>query len=94
MANVRKSDRFETAQNSRSERIFNAASLWYFHTREGADVGPFRYESEARQMLGQFIRDMITTEAQTQSRAPKPHFRLSAIAETAERAFTSIRVSL
>ncbi len=91
MANLRKNDQSSRTPSCRSDRVFRNASLWYFRTREGRDVGPFRYESEARQMLTQFIRDMIAMEAQAQLRAPKPHFRLSAIAETAERAFTSAR---
>lgn len=94
MANVRKNDRSARTPPCRSERVFNKASLWYFRTREGRDVGPFRYESEARQMLTQFIRDMMAMEAQAQIRAPKPHFRLSAIAETAERVLSSVRAGI
>lgn len=94
MANVRKNDRSARMPPCRSDRVFKNASLWYFRTREGRDVGPFRYESEARQMLTQFVRDMIAMEAQAQLRTPKPHFRLSAIAETAERAFTSVRAGI
>ncbi len=94
MESVRKNDRSLRTPPCRSDRVFRNASLWYFRTREGRDVGPFRYESEARQMLTQFIRDMIAMEAQAQLRAPKPHFRLSAIAETTERAFTSVRASV
>ncbi|MES3006351.1 MAG: DUF6316 family protein [Pseudomonadota bacterium] len=91
MANLRKSDRTEQRVPDRSERVFNKVGLWYFRTREGTNVGPFRYESEARQMLAQFIRDMMTTEAQTALRTPKPHFRLSAIAEITERNLASVR---
>jgi hypothetical protein len=32
----------------RSERIFRANGSWYFHTREGIDVGPFNTEFEAQ----------------------------------------------
>jgi hypothetical protein len=32
----------------RSHRIFRANELWYFHTREGIDVGPFNSEFEAQ----------------------------------------------
>lgn len=31
----------------RSHRIFRANQDWYFHTREGIDVGPFKSEFEA-----------------------------------------------
>jgi hypothetical protein len=32
----------------RSHRIFRSDSNWYFHTREGIDVGPFASEFEAQ----------------------------------------------
>ncbi len=32
----------------RSERVFRSNSDWYFHTREGIDVGPFKSEFEAQ----------------------------------------------
>jgi hypothetical protein len=32
----------------RSHRIFRANDFWYFHTREGIDVGPFASEFEAQ----------------------------------------------
>jgi hypothetical protein len=32
----------------RSHRIFRSDDMWYFHTREGIDVGPFRSEFEAQ----------------------------------------------
>ena len=32
----------------RSHRIFRSDAHWYFHTREGVDVGPFRSEFEAQ----------------------------------------------
>jgi len=32
----------------RSHRIFRSDSSWYFHTREGIDVGPFASEFEAQ----------------------------------------------
>jgi hypothetical protein len=32
----------------RSERVFRANGSWYFHTREGIDVGPFNTEFEAQ----------------------------------------------
>lgn len=92
MSNVRNNDRSTRTTPCRSERVFNMASRWYFRTREGRDFGPFRYESEARQMLSQFIRDMIALEAQAQIRVRKPHFRLSAIAETTERNHSTVRV--
>jgi hypothetical protein len=32
----------------RSHRIFRSNEYWYFHTREGIDVGPFQSEFEAQ----------------------------------------------
>ena len=31
----------------RSERVFCSDGVWYFHTREGVDVGPYRNKFEA-----------------------------------------------
>ena len=31
----------------RSERVFCSDGLWYFHTREGIDVGPYKGKFEA-----------------------------------------------
>jgi len=31
----------------RSERVFCSDSVWYFHTREGVDVGPYKNKFEA-----------------------------------------------
>lgn len=37
------------AKRFRSDRIFNANGEWYFHTREGTDVGPYASRSEAEE---------------------------------------------
>lgn len=36
----------------RSERIFNVDQAWYFHTREGTNVGPFRSQFDAEMEAG------------------------------------------
>ena len=44
----------------RSERIFNCNGEWYFHTREGIDVGPYESQLEAdieAEMLRELIRN-------------------------------------
>ena len=44
----------------RSHRIFRSDSSWYFHTREGIDVGPFASEFEAQieaSMLKSLLKD-------------------------------------
>lgn len=79
MTSLRKQDRSDRVVPERTERVFDTAGLWYFRTREGGNVGPFRYQSEARQMLQNFIRD-IQSAALTVSKSSKPHFRLNAVA--------------
>lgn len=78
MTSLRKNDVNDNSPVYRSERIFESAGLWYFRSRENTEMGPFRYESEARQMLTQFIRDIQEADIQAALRTPKPHFRLSA----------------
>lgn len=79
MTSLRKQDRSDRVIPERTERVFDSAGLWYFRTREGGNVGPFRYQSEARQMLQNFIRDIQSAELAA-SRSSKPHFRLNAVA--------------
>jgi len=40
----------------RSSRIFNMENVWYFSTREGADIGPFNSQIEANNSLQDFIQ--------------------------------------
>ena len=74
-----------TDQSSRvypqTRRFYSEDGLWYFRTREGTNVGPFRYLSEAQAMLGRFLSDVQAAESQRQmSASSKPHFRTPAIA--------------
>ncbi len=58
----------------RTDRLFSQSGLWYFRTREGKDVGPFRYRCEAESMLTRFIDE--TSRLQQRSLMPhKLHFR-------------------
>lgn len=41
-----------------SERVFCQKDLWYFRTREGKEIGPFRYQSEAQSNLDRFLADL------------------------------------
>ncbi|MEX2335324.1 MAG: DUF6316 family protein [Pseudohongiella sp.] len=60
--------------HERSDRLFSLSGLWYFRTREGKDVGPFRYRCEAEAMLGRFIAE--TDRLQQSTMLPhKLHFR-------------------
>ena len=87
MSSLRKHDSFTHTPFARSERIFDEKGLWYFRTREGGQVGPFRYESEARQMLENFISEIQAKEAET-AKPQKLHLRRSAIASIAEQIMT------
>ncbi len=87
MSSLRKQDSLTHTSYARSERIFDDSGLWYFRTREGGQVGPFRYESEARQMLASFISDIQSKEAEA-ARSQKLHLRRNAIASIAEQIMT------
>ena len=39
--------------------------LWYFRTRDGDDVGPFRYRSEAENNLDRFMHQLEASIQQT-----------------------------
>ncbi len=52
---ARKSDTNKQA-NSRSSRMYEEGDNWYFNTREGTVVGPFRDELEAYTQLEVYIR--------------------------------------
>lgn len=54
----RADDALAESAHSRSERIFSNEDLWYFKTREGNDVGPFRYRSEAETNLSDFLEHL------------------------------------
>jgi hypothetical protein len=46
----------------RSHRVFRLDHMWYFHTREGIDVGPFRSEFEAQveaSILKNVLKDVV-----------------------------------
>lgn len=50
----------------RSERVFNSNGMWYFHTREGIDVGPYKTQFEAEvesNILKNILRDTPPAEA-------------------------------
>ena len=49
----------------RSSRIFAMESLWYFTTREGADIGPFGSCDEASNGLQDFIQFIGLANKQT-----------------------------
>ena len=81
MTHLPRSTDSEARQHPRTERLFLREGLWYFQTREGMPVGPFRYRNEAEFMLTQFVRRMVEDRDSqaASSRRPKLHFRTSAL---------------
>lgn len=61
--------------HERSDRLFSMSGLWYFRTREGKDVGPFRYRCEAEAMLTRFIDETSRLQQQSSMMPHKLHFR-------------------
>lgn len=55
----------EHREGSRSSRMYEEGGSWFFNTREGTVVGPFRDELEAYTQLEVYIRladsDMLPT---------------------------------
>jgi len=41
-----------------NDMLFTHEDLWYFKTREGENIGPFRYRSEAQSNLEQFLANL------------------------------------
>jgi hypothetical protein len=78
MNSLRQNDKTSHKTYPRSDRFFETSGLWYFRTREGREIGPFRYESEARQMLDHFL-DELKAAAALNSFREKPHIRLNAM---------------
>lgn len=58
MPDNRRKDSSHTPAPDRSERIFSEQDLWYFKIREGDEVGPFRYRSEAQSNLERFMEQL------------------------------------
>ncbi|MEE4280497.1 MAG: DUF6316 family protein [Pseudomonadales bacterium] len=49
----------------RCDRIFCVDNAWYFHTREGLDVGPYRCQFDAELEVGMLLQKLRQTpEAQ------------------------------
>lgn len=75
MNSLRKDDLSETAQ----DKIYSISGMWYFRTPDGKDIGPFRYECEAQQMLDRLReeRDEQAAQAQGLLNPDKLHFRVN-----------------
>lgn len=58
MSQSRDEDRAAINTQERSDRVYCQQDLWYFRTREGKEIGPFRYRSEAESNLDRFMADL------------------------------------
>ena len=58
MSDNRHKDNSHQPAPDRYERVFSEQDLWYFTTREGDEVGPFRYRSEAQSNLDNFMEKL------------------------------------
>lgn len=58
MTDTRQQDLPGQIPPQRTDRVFSEQSLWYFRTREGNTVGPFRYRSEAESNLDRFMSEL------------------------------------
>lgn len=58
MSDNRRQDDSKDPAPARSERIYSEQDLWYFRVREGDEVGPFRYRSEAQSNLERFMEQL------------------------------------
>lgn len=48
----------------RSDRVFNTNGQWYFHTREGIDVGPYESHMEAEIESG-LLRELLRSSGKS-----------------------------
>lgn len=51
----------------RSSRFHNRKAVWYFQTREGAEIGPFSDQSEASKGLDDFLDFLALADPKTLS---------------------------
>jgi len=58
MSDTRHADQFDSETPERSDRVYSQQNLWYFKTREGDEIGPFRYRSEAESNLDRFMAQL------------------------------------
>ncbi|MEX2131112.1 MAG: DUF6316 family protein [Pseudohongiellaceae bacterium] len=55
---MRAKDESSKPTPERTDRVFSTEERWYFKTREGDEVGPFRYRSEAQTSLERFLAQL------------------------------------
>jgi hypothetical protein len=88
MKTLRSNDCAGTEWFARADRMFDdpESGLWYFRTREGKDIGPFRYRSEAQEMLTRFIAG-IEAAAQKAATVDKLRFRPRVVSRASDAYF-------
>lgn len=42
----------------KSDRLYTDEERWYFRVRDGEEVGPFRYRSEAQSNLERYLQEL------------------------------------
>ena len=60
LGQIRKGER--ATSGLRSDRFFSIASDWYFTTREGAAIGPFKAKTDAEKGMSDFIDFLAVAE--------------------------------
>jgi len=73
MNSLRNDDLSATAQ----DQIYSISGMWYFRADDGKDIGPFRYECEARQMLDRLTMEQAAQQQQGLLHPGKLHFRVN-----------------
>ncbi len=58
MSQSNNNDHSASSTTEVTESVFCQKDLWYFRTREGKEIGPFRYQSEAQSNLDHFLADL------------------------------------
>ncbi len=89
MTNLRSNDCAGSDAFNRSDRVINDSDsgLWFFRTREGNSIGPFRYRSEAEEMLARFVSQLQEANSR-ETAATKLHFRIQSSPRVPESGLT------
>jgi hypothetical protein len=55
---MRAHDQTNNFRPEQSDRVFSNEERWYFRVRDGEQIGPFRYRSEAQSSLERFLKEL------------------------------------
>ena len=64
----------------RCDRVFCSNSTWYFHTREGIDVGPYRTQFEA-EVEANILKNMLKNSPEADAISIIREFLLNSVTE-------------